>query len=191
MSCGGFLRVFSMENFVIELSPEEEKVRTAIEGLLDSEGFELVKLKLKRTQAKSILALFIDTKAQENGIIMDNLQDLSHLMSDVLDAAFPEDVMLKGRYDLEVSSPGLDRPLSKASHFSRALNQRVKIRLKVANDAGSKNFMGVLTAVHDGSVVVTLENQESVSINFADMADAHIVFDFSLLDKNKKKVTKK
>src|SRR5271170_1530228 len=122
-----------MEGFVVELSPEEDTLREVVEPLLDSEGFELVKIKLKKAQTKAVLALFIDTKGKENGIVMDNLQDLSRLISDVLDASFPEDLLIKGRYDLEVSSPGLDRPLSKVSHFQRALDKRVKIRLKAPN----------------------------------------------------------
>jgi ribosome maturation factor RimP len=180
-----------MEDFVVQLSSGEEKVRQVIEPLLDSEGFELVKIKLKKAQAKSLLALFIDTKAQRNGIVMENLQDISRLMSDVLDAAFAEDAVLKSRYDLEVSSPGLDRPLSKVSHFNDAIGERLKMRLKSSDSVGLKNIVGSLSLVQEDSVVLVLDNKENIAINFVDIADANIVFDFSELDKNKKKLTKK
>lgn len=182
---------FGMEDFVIQLSPEEAKVREAIEALLDSEGYELVKIKLKRSQTKSLVALYIDTKAKENGVVMENLKDISHLVSDVLDASFSEGSLLQARYDLEVSSPGLDRPLSKSSHFTNALGKQVKIRLKVPNEQGSRNVLGNLSSVVGDQVSVMLPSKEAVAVKFADMADANIVFDFAEIEKNKKKVAKK
>lgn len=176
-----------MEHFVVKLSPEEESIRLAIEPLLDSEGFELVKIKLKKTQAKSLLALYIDTKETQNGIVMANLADLSRLLSDVLDASFAESSLLNGRYDLEVSSPGLDRPLSRVSHFNNALGERVKVRLKVPYADGTKNILGALLLVKDNSIEVDPEGrEEKYIVDFDDIADAHIVFDFSKLDANKK-----
>lgn len=178
-----------MEEFVVQLNPEEELLRQVIEPLLDSEGFELVRLRLKKAQAKSLLAIFVDTKSQKNGIVLENLTDISRLLSDVLDASFDDGSVLKGRYDLEVSSPGLDRPLSKASHFKDAVGERIKIRLKNADESGTKTILGVLKEASSEHVVVEPEHKkdEGLHVVFSDMSDAHIIFDFSKSEKPKKK----
>lgn len=178
-----------MEDFVVELSPEEEMLRQVIEPLLDSEGFELVRIKFKKAQAKSLLALFVDTRERRNGIIMDNLTDISRLLSDVLDASFEEGTVFKGHYDLEVSSPGLDRPLSKRSHFKDAIGEKVKIRLKNADESGTKGVLGILLEASDEAVIVEPDHKkgEKLRIGYENLTEANIVFDFSKLEKHKKK----
>lgn len=182
-----------MEEVVVEISPEEELLKKAIEPLLESEGFELVRIKLKKSQTKSSLAIFIDTKNQKNGVVLENLTDISRLLSDFLDVQFPEDNLLKGRYDLEVSSPGLDRPLSTCTHFKEARGERVKVRLKSAHVTGAKNIVGILREVWDDRVEIAPDHlkDETLDIPFQGMAEAHIVFDFSELDKHKKKTAKR
>lgn len=178
-----------MEDFIVQLSIEEELLRQVIEPLLDSEGYELVRIRLKKTQSKSMLALFVDKASEKNSIAMENLEDVSRLLSDVLDAC-DENGVLRGRYDLEVSSPGLDRPLSKRSHFAEAIGDRVKIRLKSTDNPGIKNISGVLAEASDDGVMLIPDGKkedEKIGVLFSDMADAHIVFDFSKLEKNKKK----
>jgi ribosome maturation factor RimP len=185
-------RGFNMENFIVELSAEEEMLREVVEPLLVSEGYDLLRLKLKRSQARSILALFVDTAGKRNGVIMDNLTDISRLLSDVLDAKFEDSSVLKGRYDLEVSSPGLDRPLGKISHFKDALSERIKIRKKIAEIGTPKNLSGILLSASDEAITVKPDGAlEETMIYFGEIADANIIFDFTELDKNKKKPAKK
>lgn len=182
---GGF-----MEKFIIGLSQEEEGLCNIIEPLLDSEGFELVRLCLKRAQAKANLAIFIDTKGKKNGVILDNLEFVSRLLGDVLDAMAEDAPVLNARYDLEVSSPGLDRPLSKLSHFQDAKDSRIKVVVNVPDKYGAKNLMGPLLEVNDDAVVVGLEQRknEPTSIPFSDMVLAHVIFDFSKMSNQKKKL---
>lgn len=185
--------MLSMENFIVELGSEEEMLREVIEPLLFSEGFDLLRIKLKRVQARSILALFVDTYGKKNGVIMDNLTDISRLLSDVLDAKFEESSILKGRYDLEVSSPGLDRPLSKLTHFTDSIGERIKLRKKNVEAGAAKNISGLLLEASSDGVIVEPEGLagEKVVVSYSDIADANIIFDFSKLDKNKKKPVKK
>lgn len=171
-----------MEEFVVPLSPEEELVREIIEPLLDSEGYELVRIRLRKVQAKSQLTLFVDTRDRQNGIVMENLSDISHLLSDVLDASFEDGSVLRGRYDLEVSSPGLDRPLCKRSHFSSAIGEKIKAKRKNNADThGMKNFIGKLLEATDDGIVVEPEQKDAspISIPYEDLAEAHIIFDFA------------
>ena len=137
-------RKSEMEEFVIEIRPEEDVLAKIIEPLLASEGFELVRIKLKKSQNKSVLTIFIDTSSRKNGVVLENLTDVSRLLSDVLDAQFAEGSLFSERYDLEVSSPGLDRPLSTRTHFKEALSERVKLKLKTPYANGVKNVLGRL-----------------------------------------------
>jgi|SRR5579871_3465041 len=177
-----------MEEFVVELSPQEESLRQIIEPLLASEGFSLLRIRLKRSQSKSVLAIYIDTSDRVNGVVLENLTDISRLISDILDTKFGEGADFLGRYDLEVSSPGLDRPLSRRMHFTGALGERVKLKLKGQHAAGAKNIVGILREVLADCVTVEPDylKEETVNVAFHDIADAHIVFDFSKLDKHKK-----
>ncbi|MCA9508599.1 MAG: ribosome maturation factor RimP [Myxococcales bacterium] len=178
-----------MENFVVRLSLDEEELKNIIEPLLDSEGFELIRLTLKRSQAKSLLALFVDTKAQKNGIILENLEFISRFLSDVLDAKDEAKTILNSRYDLEVSTPGVDRPLTKARHFSEAVGERVKIRLHSAERHGTRGLLGNLQEALEGFIVLKVEGKnELLKISFEEIAEAHIVFDFTNMSKPKKKL---
>jgi ribosome maturation factor RimP len=178
-----------MENFVVALGHEEEDLRKLIEPLLESEGFELVRLCLKRTQSKSLLALYVDTADRKNGIILENLEFISRFLSDVLDAKAEESAVLQNRYDLEVSTPGVDRPLTKARHFTESVGERVKIRVKSGEAFGSKNLIGRLKETGDDFVILEAEGKsEPLKISFSEMAEAHMVFDFSKISKPKKKL---
>lgn len=172
-----------MENFVIELSPEEEVVRSVIEPIMVSEGFELVQIQLKAVPGKLALRLFIDIHGKKNGVVMDNLVDISRMLSDVLDASFDEKSVLKRRYDLEVSSPGLDRPLTKISHFKDAVNEKIKLRFK---NIAIKGCLGQLIEADDEGIVIEPEGSkdEKMTVSYKDIALAHIVFTFP---KNEKK----
>lgn len=178
-----------MEAFVVALSPEEELLREVIEPLLTSEGYELVRIRLKQAQAKLLLCLFIDTAAKKNGVIMDNLVDVSRLLSDVLDASFDEKSVLKRRYDLEVSSPGLDRPLTKVCHFKDAVGEKIKLRVKSEAQIGLKGVIGYLSEVDDEGIVVLPEVQkgERLLVKFSEMAEANLIFDFDKRNTSKKK----
>jgi ribosome maturation factor RimP len=176
-----------LENYVVGLSPEEDELIKIIEPLLDGEGFELVRLCFKRTQSKALLGLFIDVKGQPNSVTMENLEFVSRFISDVLDASEIDQKILRSAYDLEVSSPGLDRWLTKKSHFENVVNKRIKVRLKQADAKGSRNLIGLLLDFEPDGIILELDNKkETKKIAFADMAEAHMIFEFN--KKNAKKL---
>lgn len=169
-----------MESFVVELSHEEEELRKIIEPLLDSEGFELVRLSLKRGHARSTLGIFVDTKERPNGVTMGNLEFISRFLSDVLDALPETGAPLKASYELEVSSPGLDRPLTKASHFKASLDERLKLRLKNPT-IGAKNIYGRLIDADEKAVTLEPEGlaQGPLQLQYEEIAEAHLIFNFA------------
>lgn len=113
-----------------------------LEPSVNALGFELVAVEM----AGTTLRLYIDSP---EGVTVDDCADVSHQVSAVLDVEDP----IRGEYTLEVSSPGLDRPLVKPEDFERFAGERVKVKLHQSLD-GRKNFVGRLAGLKDGQVVV-------------------------------------
>jgi ribosome maturation factor RimP len=99
----------------------------------------------------SLLRMYIDA---EDGIGLEDCEKVSHQVSGILDV----EEAIHGQYTLEVSSPGLDRPLFTLDHFRQYLGQTVKLRLSSPVE-GRRKFNGVISAVEDDAVVVTVENE--------------------------------
>ncbi len=119
------------------------KIEELITASLTDEGFELVEIKLAQFRKSSRLQLFV---ASENGVKVDDCARLSRAVIPLLDASglFPNG------YSLEVSSPGLDRPLYTIKEFRRRIGEVVQISF---NDITQPNITGVLTAVEDDGMI--------------------------------------
>lgn len=132
---------------------------------------ELVDLEYVREPQGWVLRLFVD---RPGGIGVDDLTSLSHAIGPLLDV----ENVVPHAYHLEVSSPGLNRPLKKPDHFRRA--QGKKIRVKTYGPLGDpprKNFLGVLSAVSADGVVVEVEGAGPFEISFAAIAKANLEFE--------------
>jgi ribosome maturation factor RimP len=106
-------------------------------------GYELVAVELvQRGGSGATLRIYID---HPEGIGLDDCEDVSEQLSAVLDVEDP----LQGRYDLEVSSPGLDRPLVDAAHFRRFQGERATVRLGEKIE-GRRRLEGVIAGCEDG-----------------------------------------
>jgi ribosome maturation factor RimP len=120
------------------------QVRPLAETLCQAEGLELVQLQYRRERGGRILRLFID---KPEGVTLEDCAAVSRELGDLLDVHLPE----LGPYHLEVSSPGLNRPLAREEDFERFRGRRARIRTRSAID-GQKNFSGVLEGMSDRSV---------------------------------------
>ncbi|MES9957643.1 MAG: ribosome maturation factor RimP [Sedimenticola sp.] len=126
-----------------------ELMRDTVEPM----GYELVGVEyLSDGRAGHILRIYID---HENGISVDDCSSVSHQVSGVLDVEDP----IQEKYALEVSSPGLDRPLFFKEHFERFKGGRVKIRLHEKLQ-GRRRFEGVLNGLQGDDVLVTVDDEE-------------------------------
>lgn len=125
-----------------------ELLRPAVEGL----GYELVGVELHTGRRRSRLRVYID---QADGIALDDCERVSHQVSGVLDVEDP----VAGEYDLEVSSPGFDRPLFTAEHFERFSGHRARVTLQAPID-GRRRFTGTLVGVRDGELAIEVEGEE-------------------------------
>ncbi|MDY6825785.1 MAG: ribosome maturation factor RimP [Bacillota bacterium] len=143
------------------------KLIEIIEPFLKKMGFELVDLNyLPGSSGK--LQLFID---REGGITIDHCELVSREVSDFLDYQDP----INHSYTLEVSSPGLERPLRKREHFDRYVGEKVKIRTAEPVD-GKYKFSGFLQETEGNNVIVRVENGTIFKIPFPAIRKANLWF---------------
>ena len=142
----------------------ESRLRRLLEPTVTGLGYELVMVEL--TGAGGLLRLYIDSEA---GIELRDCEIVSHQVSGLLDVEDP----LQGHYNLEVSSPGLDRPLLKPEHFIRFNGYRARVRMRVPRD-GRRNFTGTLGDLQDGMLTLEVDG-ESFRLPLEDIALARLV----------------
>jgi ribosome maturation factor RimP len=136
------------------------------EPMCESEGLELVHLEYQREPSGWIMRLYID---KPGGITLDDCANVSHQMNVLLDVHLDE----IGPYNLEVTSPGPDRPLAKKQDFERFKGNPAKIRT-IRPYEGQKNFKGVLMGV-SGAQVKLLVGEETVQILLRDISKASLI----------------
>jgi len=117
------------------------------------EGMEIVDIQFRHegSRGSKVLRLFLD---KENGPNVDDLTRVSRQLSELLDV---HDAV-EGGYTLEVSSPGINRPLKKPEHFERFVGKRIRVRTHETID-GRRSFLGVLQAVSEGQVTIKQEGK--------------------------------
>ena len=124
------------------MQPHEEQIWQLAEPLVSSEGMELVLVECLKMPSRWLVRVFID---REGGVTVDDCALISNQLGDLLDV---HDVP-PGPYTLEVSSPGLDRPLHRDQDFLKYLGSRVRLRLEEKIE-GRRNFCALLLGYEDG-----------------------------------------
>jgi ribosome maturation factor RimP len=127
-----------------------EEITPAIESLLRRTGIELYEIKYVRAGKRSILRVFIDKEA---GVTIDDCENASKDISMLLDV----ENFSNQPYTLEVSSPGLDRPLRRERDYTRVIGQRVRLQVKEA-DGRQVTVDGTLTACGDGTAMLLIND---------------------------------
>ncbi len=133
------------------MSKLEQSLNDMLTAPVEALGFEFVGLEFIRAGKFSTLRVYIDSP---EGISVDDCADVSHQVSSVLDVEDP----ISSNYNLEVSSPGMDRPLFKEAHYQAIIGEDVSLRLRIPQD-GRRNFKGQLTGCENGSIQVTVDGQ--------------------------------
>ncbi|MEE2730951.1 ribosome maturation factor RimP [Ketobacter sp.] len=147
-----------------------ETLKEMLEPAVNAVGMELWGIEFLSQGKHSILRVYIDS---ENGVTIDNCEAASHQVSGVLDVEDP----INGEYNLEVSSPGMDRPLFTFDQFAAYEGELIKVRLQMAVN-GMRNFTGKLLAAKDDALTFQIDNQQlTVSINQIDKANLVPIFD--------------
>ncbi|TDJ26672.1 MAG: ribosome maturation factor RimP [Gammaproteobacteria bacterium] len=130
-------------------------------------GYELVGIEFQGSTQHGTLRVYID---HENGIGVDDCVAISHQISAILDVEEP----IQQAYDLEVSSPGINRPLFKAQDYEQYLGHSAKIKMAVPLN-GRRNFKGVLQGVIDSRSVQIMVDNEGYDLPISDIAKANLV----------------
>lgn len=147
----------------------QERLQQMLEPVVESLGYELVLLEYSPSPKNALLRLYIDGAA---GIGLDDCERVSKEVSGVLDVEDP----IRSAYRLEVSSPGLDRPLVKPAHFERFAGQRARVQL-LAPLNGRRRFAGAIRGVAGG--VLTLDTEEGIAeIPLSEIDRARLVPDY-------------
>ena len=123
-----------------------------LEPVVTGMGYELVEIEYNPSTRHGVLKIYID---HEDGIQLDDCTDVSHQVSALLDV---ED-LIQGHYNLEVSSPGLDRPLTSIKDYQRFTGEMVKIKTAMAID-GRRNFKGRLRGVEADEINIECDGQQ-------------------------------
>lgn len=167
------------------LSPTED-LQGLIEPICAAYGVELVSVRLVAEHGRSIVRVTIDrepvsgaaTSAADasgdgSGITLADCTDISRDLSTVLDV---NEELLPSKYSLEVSSPGLDRPLTKLGHYERFVGREVKLELDAPID-GRRRWTGEILSV-DGSDIRINQDGEEVTLPFGRIIKSHLVYRF-------------
>ncbi len=151
-----------------------EQVERLVEPAIIAMGFELVRVHLSGGQNKRVLQIMAEPREAAN-MTVDDCTEISRTVSALLDVADP----LPGEYVLEVSSPGIDRPLVRRKDFERFAGYEVKLEATRAID-GRRRFRGRLMGFAADRVRIEIDDRE-VEIAFTDIAKAKLVLTDDLL----------
>ena len=148
----------------------EQKTEELVMPFITENNFELVDVEYVKEAGNWYLRVYID---KENGITVDDCEIISRALSDKLDSQdFIED-----SYILEVSSPGLGRPLKKEKDFKRSIGKEVEVKLYKAINR-QKDFEGVLKAYSDTEITIEIDENEEMTFLRNDIALIRLSFDF-------------
>jgi ribosome maturation factor RimP len=144
----------------------ERQLTELLEAPVEAIGYELVGLEFIRAGEHSTLRIYID---HENGITVDGCAEVSHQVSAVMDVEDPITVA----YNLEVSSPGLERPLFKAAHYQQFIGHEVSIVLKMAV-GNRRKWKGVIQSI-DGETVTILADGTEEEMALSNISKANLI----------------
>jgi ribosome maturation factor RimP len=158
----------------------EQTVLKVIEPIAEQLGLKVVRVRLFGREKRKVLQVMAERIADHQMGIKD-CTALSRAISAVIDVEDP----IPGTYELEVSSPGLERPLTVLEDFERWSGHIAKLELDRLIE-GRRRFKGVLAGVEDGNIVIDLEGEtQSALMPFDWISDAHLVMSDALLKMNK------
>ncbi|RBP49181.1 ribosome maturation factor RimP [Arenicella xantha] len=144
-----------------------QHIEDSLQPGADALGYELVAVEISGGDT-SILRIYIDSPSGK-GVTIDDCAKASRQFSAILDVDDP----ISSRYTLEVSSPGMDRPLAKPQHFQAVVGQDVKIRMNTLVD-GRRRFTGELVEATDEFAVVEVDGEQT-ELLYSEMDRARLV----------------
>lgn len=145
------------------------ELQDRLDSLVKTMGYEFVGCEIQPQGRSSILRIYIDSP---QGITLKDCTSVSRQVSAMLDVEDP----IQGRYSLEISSPGLNRPLFDLAHYQKQIGQRIKVRLYVPVNR-QRNFVGTLIRVEGDKIHLLEDSSLEVVLAFSDIEKARVIAD--------------
>ena len=154
---------------------EDHRLLELLDPVAEAAGYEIVRLRLMGGEEARRLQIMAETP--EGEMVVEDCARLSRAISEIMDAADP----IAGEYTLEVSSPGVDRPLTRLKDFANYEGHEARIELdRVAE--GRKRFRGVLAGVEGDAIGIDLEGEDSTAmVPFSWIVDAKLILTDALM----------
>jgi ribosome maturation factor RimP len=149
------------------LAKFEHKLTAMLRPAVEETGKELLGVEFISAGNHSVLRIFID---HENGIDVDDCAEVSRQVGAILDVEDP----ISSEYNLEVSSPGLDRPLFEKSQYEAVIDETVEVKISMPLN-GRRKFKGKLVAIENDSLIVMVDNEE-YELVISNIDKAHLVY---------------
>jgi ribosome maturation factor RimP len=150
----------------------QQRLNDLLQPLVESLGYEFVGMEYHNNPKQSVVRIYIDAEA---GVGLEDCETVSREVAALLDVEDP----IKGHYNLEISSPGVDRPLFTPAQFARFAGEEAQVTLFAPAD-GRRKFKGVILDADDTTVRLEVDGDE-VSLDFANVAKARLVPDYEAL----------
>ena len=147
----------------------EHKLTDMLRPAVEETGKELLGVEFLNAGKHSVLRIFID---HENGIDVDDCAEVSRQVGAILDVEDP----ISSEYNLEVSSPGLDRPLFDLEHYKAVIGQVVNVKLSIPLN-GRRKFKGELSAIENDNLIVIVDG-EDYQLAFGNIDKGNLVAQF-------------
>lgn len=154
-----------------------QRLNELLQPLVEELGYEFVGLEYLNNPKQSVLRIYIDSG---EGVGLEDCETVSREVAALLDVEDP----IKGHYNLEISSPGLDRPLFTLAQFEQFAGEEAKVTAFAPVD-GRRKFKGVIEGVDGDTIQMTVDG-EAVELEHANIAKARLVPDFDALMAAKK-----
>jgi ribosome maturation factor RimP len=167
---------FGREPLLRATNPVEERVIALIEPTAQNLGYRIVRVRLSGNRRKRLQIMAERLSDGQMGV--DDCGRLSRALSPVFDLEDP----IQGDYDLEISSPGIDRPLMSLEDFQRFIGHEAKLETAAMID-GRRRWKGQIKAVEGDVIVLAAEGGEA-RLNFAQLSDARLVLTDKLIEED-------
>ena len=152
-----------------------DRIRALAEPIAGEIGLEVLEVELKGAPSRRLLRILLDSSTASRAVTLDDCTAISRRLGDVLDA----NEAVAGAYLLEVSSPGVNRPLRTAAHFQRFVGERVKLRLRDAVDGVQHAVLRVIDV--DGErLTLETEKGDRLETDIENVERANLEFEFKV-----------
>ena len=150
-----------------------DRLQTLLEPVINDLGYELIGVEYLSNPKNRVVRVYVDHES--DGVGLEDCERVSREVSALMDVEEP----VPGQYTLEVSSPGVERPLFTGAHFARFVGETAAVQLAVPLN-NRRRFKGVILRADDASVVLSVDGEE-VELAVADLAKAHLAPDLEAL----------